>query len=120
MTFRLSDKTAPRCCSADAEGEPLPPRKWPGSQPDRTDRPPNHLAMLALERAALAWTEVVTMLEHREVPDELLAQAVEQFSEQELADLTMASTGSTRLPQPANAVHDRRERGGRGRLAVGR
>jgi AhpD family alkylhydroperoxidase len=42
------------------------------------------------ERAALAWTEAVTTLEHREVPDEVYAQARAQFSEQELADLTLA------------------------------
>lgn len=42
------------------------------------------------ERAALAWAEAVTTLEHREVPDEVFAQARKQFSEQELADLTLA------------------------------
>jgi AhpD family alkylhydroperoxidase len=42
------------------------------------------------ERAALAWTEAVTTLEGREVPDEVFAQACAAFSEQELADLTLA------------------------------
>jgi len=42
------------------------------------------------ERAALAWTEAVTTLVNKEVPDEVFAQARSQFSEQELADLTMA------------------------------
>jgi AhpD family alkylhydroperoxidase len=42
------------------------------------------------ERAALAWTEAVTTLEHREVPDDVFVQARAQFSEQELADLTLA------------------------------
>jgi AhpD family alkylhydroperoxidase len=42
------------------------------------------------ERAALAWTEAVTTLEHREVPDAVFAQARAQFSEKELADLTLA------------------------------
>lgn len=42
------------------------------------------------ERAALAWTEAVTMLENREVPDEVAEQARAQFSDKELADLTMA------------------------------
>jgi AhpD family alkylhydroperoxidase len=44
----------------------------------------------ARERAALAWAEAVTTLEGREVPDAVFAQAREQFSEQELADLTLA------------------------------
>ncbi len=42
------------------------------------------------ERAALAWTEAVTTLEGREVPDAVFEQARAQFSEQELADLTLA------------------------------
>jgi AhpD family alkylhydroperoxidase len=42
------------------------------------------------ERAALAWTEAVTTLENREVPDEVFAQARAEFSEHELADLTLA------------------------------
>jgi AhpD family alkylhydroperoxidase len=43
----------------------------------------------ARERAALAWAEAVTTLEHREVPDDVYALARDQFSEQELADLTL-------------------------------
>ncbi len=42
------------------------------------------------ERAALAWAEAVTTLEGREVPDAVFARAREQFTEQELADLTLA------------------------------
>ncbi|HLW00759.1 MAG TPA: carboxymuconolactone decarboxylase family protein [Ktedonobacterales bacterium] len=42
------------------------------------------------ERAALAWTEAVTLLEHKHVPDEVYEQARQQFSEKELADLTLA------------------------------
>ncbi len=42
------------------------------------------------ERAALAWTEAVTMLEHKRVPDEVYEQARQHFSEKELADLTLA------------------------------
>lgn len=42
------------------------------------------------ERAALAWAEAVTMLENREVPDDVFAQARAQFSERELADLTLS------------------------------
>lgn len=42
------------------------------------------------ERAALAWTEAVTTLENSEVSDDVYAQAQSQFSEQELADLTLA------------------------------
>ncbi len=42
------------------------------------------------ERAALAWTEAVTTLTNREVPDEVFAQARAEFSERELADLTLS------------------------------
>ncbi len=42
------------------------------------------------ERAALEWAEAVTRLEHGEVPDEFYRQAREQFSEAELANLTLA------------------------------
>lgn len=41
------------------------------------------------ERAALAWAEAVTTLEHREVPDAVFEQARAQFSEKELMDLTL-------------------------------
>jgi AhpD family alkylhydroperoxidase len=40
------------------------------------------------ERAALAWTEVLTHLPEHGVPDELFARVREQFSEKELSDLT--------------------------------
>jgi AhpD family alkylhydroperoxidase len=42
------------------------------------------------EQAALAFTEAVTTLENQHVPDEVFAQAREQFSEAELATLTLA------------------------------
>ena len=42
------------------------------------------------ERAALAWAEAVTLLTNKEVPDEVYEQARGQFSEQELAALTLA------------------------------
>lgn len=42
------------------------------------------------ERAALAWAEAVTVLKENEVSDEVYAQAREQFSEEELVDLTLA------------------------------
>lgn len=41
------------------------------------------------EQAALAWAEAVTLLPNRQVPDEIYNQAREQFSEEELLDLTM-------------------------------
>ncbi|MGE8064776.1 carboxymuconolactone decarboxylase family protein [Pseudomonas sp. NPDC089569] len=44
------------------------------------------------ERAALAWTEAVTLLAQNNVPDEVYEQAREQFSEAELVDLTIAVT----------------------------
>lgn len=40
------------------------------------------------ERAALAWTEVVTQLPAHGVPDEIYGRVREQFSEKELSDLT--------------------------------
>ncbi|HEV2068142.1 MAG TPA: carboxymuconolactone decarboxylase family protein [Thermomicrobiales bacterium] len=42
------------------------------------------------ERAALAWTEAVTTLPNHQVPDDVFAEARLQFSERELADLTLA------------------------------
>jgi AhpD family alkylhydroperoxidase len=44
----------------------------------------------ARERAALAWTEAVTLVAQTHVPDEVYALAREQFSEEELVNLTMA------------------------------
>jgi len=42
------------------------------------------------ERAALAWTEAVTRISEKQVPDDVYENAMAQFSEQELVDLTMA------------------------------
>jgi AhpD family alkylhydroperoxidase len=42
------------------------------------------------ERAALAWTEALTLVTHGHVPDDVYEQAREQFDEQELANLTLA------------------------------
>jgi AhpD family alkylhydroperoxidase len=42
------------------------------------------------ERAALAWAEAVTRLVDQEVPDEVYAQARAEFSEAELAQLTLS------------------------------
>jgi AhpD family alkylhydroperoxidase len=42
------------------------------------------------ERAALAWTEAVTLIGENHVPDELYRSARQQFSEKELVDLTLA------------------------------
>lgn len=42
------------------------------------------------ERAALAWTEAVTLVTEGHVPDEVYDQASRQFSEAELVNLTMA------------------------------
>jgi len=54
----------------------------------------------ARERAALAWTEVLTKLPEHGVSDEAFAEARSQFSEKELADLTflvMAINGWNRV-----------------------
>ncbi len=42
------------------------------------------------ERAALAWTEALTLIHEHEVPDELYRAVREHFSEKELVDLTLA------------------------------
>ena len=42
------------------------------------------------ERAALAWTEAVTLIARDRVPDEVYAEVRPQFTETELADLTLA------------------------------
>jgi AhpD family alkylhydroperoxidase len=45
------------------------------------------------ERAALAWAEAVTKLEKNKVADDVYEEASQQFSEEELTDLTMAVIG---------------------------
>jgi len=42
------------------------------------------------ERAALAWAEAVTRLENQQVPDAVFSTAIQQFSEAELVQLTLA------------------------------
>ncbi len=42
------------------------------------------------ERAALAWTEALTMIAENDVPDELYESVRKQFSEKELVDLALA------------------------------
>lgn len=42
------------------------------------------------ERAALAWTEAVTLVVDGHVPDEVYESVRQQFTEQELVDLTVA------------------------------
>lgn len=42
------------------------------------------------ERAALLWTETVTLVSQTHVPDEIYEEVREQFDEKEIVDLTMA------------------------------
>lgn len=42
------------------------------------------------ERAALAWTDALTLIAENGVPDELYHQVREHFTEKEMVDLTMA------------------------------
>lgn len=42
------------------------------------------------ERAALAWTEALTLISKNEIPDPLYQEMLEHFSEKELITLTMA------------------------------
>jgi AhpD family alkylhydroperoxidase len=44
------------------------------------------------ERAALEWTEAVTLVADTRVPDEVYERVKQHFSEQELIDLTLAIT----------------------------
>ena len=44
----------------------------------------------ARERAALAWTEAVTLVSQTRVPDEVYEAVLSQFSEEELVKLTVA------------------------------
>lgn len=44
----------------------------------------------ARERAALAWTEAVTLVADSHVPDAVYSKARQEFSEKELVDLTYA------------------------------
>jgi AhpD family alkylhydroperoxidase len=46
----------------------------------------------ARERAALAWTEAVTLVSQTHVPDEVYEQARSEFPEQELVKLTLLVT----------------------------
>jgi AhpD family alkylhydroperoxidase len=42
------------------------------------------------ERAALQWTEAVTLIAGHDVPDEIYERVAKQFSQEELANLTLA------------------------------
>ena len=42
------------------------------------------------EKAALAWTEAVTLVAESRVPDDVYGRVQAQFSEQEVVDLTFA------------------------------
>ncbi len=68
--LRAAGEGEPRLCSLDAWRE----------TPYYTDR----------ERAALAWTEAVTLVRDGHVPDDVYEQARRQFAEKELVDLTLA------------------------------
>jgi AhpD family alkylhydroperoxidase len=59
------------------------------------------------ERAALAWTESVTLIGQDHVPDELFEEVRQQFSDEEMVNLTMAVVainGWNRLAIPFRAV----------------
>jgi AhpD family alkylhydroperoxidase len=60
------------------------------------------------ERAALAWTEALTLVAETQVPDEVYDTARRHFSEKELADLTMAVVtinAWNRIAVAARTVH---------------
>jgi AhpD family alkylhydroperoxidase len=59
------------------------------------------------ERAALEWTEAVTLISQNDIPDELYERVRKHFSENELVNLTMAIVtinGWNRLAIPFRAV----------------
>jgi alkylhydroperoxidase family enzyme len=59
------------------------------------------------ERAALEWTEALTLISEDDVSDALYARVRERFSEEELVNLTMAIVainGWNRLAIPFRAV----------------
>jgi AhpD family alkylhydroperoxidase len=60
------------------------------------------------ERAALAWTEAVTLVSQTRVPDEVYEAVLSQFSEEELVKLTIAVAASNawnRIAISFRAVH---------------
>ena len=60
------------------------------------------------ERAALAWTEAVTLVSETHVPDDVFGQAKAQFSDEELAQLTLlivAVNGWNRFAIAFRSVH---------------
>ncbi len=66
----------------------------------------------ARERAALAWTEALTLLPQTGAPDDVYAEVAAQFSEPEIANLTLAISAINmwnrfgvgfRLPHPVKA-----------------
>src|SRR6516225_4077319 len=59
----------------------------------------------ARERAALAWTEAVTKISDRHVPDEVYDEACRHFSEKELVDLTAAVVAINAWNRAAIAFH---------------
>jgi alkylhydroperoxidase family enzyme len=59
------------------------------------------------ERAALEWTEALTLISQNDIPDELYARVREHFGEQEIVNLTMAVitiNGWDRLVIPFRSV----------------
>ena len=64
------------------------------------------------ERAALAWTEAVTLVSQTRVPDEVYEAVLSQFSEEELVKLTVAVAAINawnRIAISFRAVHPVRE-----------
>lgn len=60
------------------------------------------------ERAALAWTEAVTLVSETHVPDEVFAEVRRHFSEKEIVNLTIAAANINALNRLAismRAIH---------------
>ena len=66
------------------------------------------------ERAALAWTESLTLLHEGHVPDEAFAEVRPHFTEEEIVNLSLAIVAINLLADVAQAVLDPRIGTGRG------
>lgn len=67
----------------------------------------------ARERAALAWTEALTLVSQTRAPDDVYQKAREQFSEEELVKLTLlivAINGWNRIQVGFRGIHPVEER----------
>jgi len=58
-------------------------------------------------RAALAWTEPITLITESRAPDAVYKEVRQRFTEQELVNLTMAMVAINGLESPCDRIQDR-------------